>query len=184
MNGSKRAAILPLSRWQAMTTAAARLKSWLNLRTSRTGATAREVRRALRLHPRGGVAGDVLRLASLSLRLRVEWRARDVHPWDRDLPEPQQAQRFVRQSLADADAAIARLFETLPELRVADIAVWAPVSDILIMSGTVHRDDLLTSTRLSLEMRLKTIGMQYRVIGCRFDPIATPDCRHKTVVGL
>jgi hypothetical protein len=130
------------------------------------------------------VARDVLRLAGLTIRLRLEWRARDVHLWDRDLPEPLQAQQFVRQSLADADAAIARLFETVPELQVADIAVRAPGSDLVIMAGTVHRDDLRTSTRLSVEMRLKTLGIQYRVIGCRFDPISTPECCRKTVVGL
>ncbi len=74
----------------------------------------REIARALSLQPRGGVAHDVLHLDALSLRLRVEWQARDVHPWDRDLSEHRQAQLFARQCLKDVDTAIARVFDRVP----------------------------------------------------------------------
>jgi hypothetical protein len=42
------------------------------------------VLKALKLKPRGGIANDVLVLNRVSGQLQLEWRARDVHPWDRD----------------------------------------------------------------------------------------------------
>ena len=71
------------------------------------------VRRALALRPRGAVPNDVLILNSLILSshcLKLEWRARDIHPWDRDLPPAQQAELFSEQALQDTDVALNRLF--------------------------------------------------------------------------
>jgi hypothetical protein len=61
---------------------------------------------ALALTPRGAVPKDVLAIKSLVVGLRVEWFARDVHPWDRDLPERRKAELFAQQCLEDVDAAI------------------------------------------------------------------------------
>jgi hypothetical protein len=69
---------------------------------------------ALAVRPRGGIANDVLALQKLSIGLHLEWLARDLHPWDRDLPEGSRAELFVQQCLEDADAAIPRLFHRLP----------------------------------------------------------------------
>jgi hypothetical protein len=71
------------------------------------------VRRALALRPRGAIANDVLNLNSLILSghcLKLEWRARDIHPWDRDLPLAEQAELFCEQALQDTDVALIRLF--------------------------------------------------------------------------
>lgn len=47
------------------------------------------VRRSLALRPRGAIPNDVLVLNSLGLLghcLQLAWGARDIHPWNRDLP--------------------------------------------------------------------------------------------------
>jgi hypothetical protein len=82
---------------------------------------------------------------------RVEWRARDLHPWDYDLSTQRQAQLFARQCLKDVDAAITRLFERVPEMHVLEIVVRAPRSEAVLMSGVVHRDDLREASHLALQ---------------------------------
>jgi hypothetical protein len=60
------------------------------------------VKRALALRPRGTIPNDVLALSNLRLSghcLQLEWRARDIHPWDRDLPDSLQAELFSIQAL-------------------------------------------------------------------------------------
>src|SRR5579864_776789 len=70
-----------------------------------------DIERALALHLRGEVRSDGLNPTSLATHLEIEWRARDIHPWDRGLLSPaQRAAAFVKQSLADTEAAIYRLF--------------------------------------------------------------------------
>jgi len=81
------------------------------------------VAHGLALKPRGAVRNDVLAIKQLAVGLRVEWFARDTHPWDRDLPERRQAELFAQQCLEDVDAAIPRLFEGLPEIEVLEISV-------------------------------------------------------------
>jgi hypothetical protein len=77
------------------------------------------VRRALALRPRCAVPNDVLILNNLILSghcLKLEWRARDIHPWNRDLPLAEQAELFSEQALQDTDVALIRLFRGLPEI--------------------------------------------------------------------
>jgi hypothetical protein len=104
--------------------------------------------------------------------LRVEWFARDVHPWDRDLPERRKAELFAQQCLEDVDAAIPRLFEQLPEIEVVEIGVLERASESKIIAGVVHRSDLNAQVGSSLGMRLKTIGINYRCADLRLEPIA------------
>jgi hypothetical protein len=128
------------------------------------GRLRRMVTRALALTPRGFVPDDVLILNELSARLRLEWRTRDLHPWDRDLPESRRAERFRDQTLSDTDAAIERLFRILPEMDVIAIRVREPrAPNRLILAGTVTREDLVATRALSSPgMRLKMMG----VISC------------------
>src|SRR5580692_7890644 len=51
--------------------------------------------RALTMAPRGGVAGDGSLSPKMSLSLNVEWYARDLHPWDSDLPVDRRAELFA-----------------------------------------------------------------------------------------
>jgi hypothetical protein len=136
-----------------------------------SNSTERRVASALTLKPRGAVRNDVLSIVNLSLRLDVEWLARDVHPWDRDLPERRQAELFAQQCLEDVDAAIPRLFEQLPEIDVLKIGVLERSSKTRIIAGAIHRSDLAAQHGSSLGMRLRTIGISYRRNNLRFEPI-------------
>jgi hypothetical protein len=127
---------------------------------------------ALKLAPRGAVPNDILVVDRFSVQLHVQWFARGVHPWDRDLPSTRQAELFAKQCLEDVDAAIPRLFEQLPEVDVLEIVVLEPGSNIRIIGGTVHRKDLLEQSGSSVGMRLRTIGINYRRTNLRFEAIA------------
>src|SRR5471030_1222940 len=91
---------------------------------------------------RGDVRRDGLRLNRICNRLEIQWRARDIHPWDRSLPLESSAAALVEQTLADTEAAIARLFEALPQVDVIDLTVLGPASETTVLAGTVHRSVL------------------------------------------
>jgi hypothetical protein len=184
MNASSDVAIWTSSLSQTLWSTVESLKTRLRVQGPQTGRMTHEVTRSLRLQPRGAVAHDELRLGALSCRLRVECRARDVHPWDRDLPEHRQAQRFAQQCLHDVDTAIARLFERVPEMQVLELVVRAPRSGAVIMSGVIHRVDLPEASHLALEMKLRTIGMKYQLFDDRFESTPSTDTVHKAAAGL
>jgi hypothetical protein len=77
------------------------------------------IERALALHLSGEARRDGLHATKSTTHLEIEWRARDIHPWDRGLLSPgEKPAAFVKQSLADTEAAIYRLFEALPQVGV------------------------------------------------------------------
>jgi hypothetical protein len=125
-------------------------------------------RRALALRPRGAIPNDVLILNNLILsghRLKLEWRARDIHPWDRDLPLAEQAQLFSEQALQDTDVALIRLFQSLREIEQIEFQVLKPdgFGDV-ILAGVVDRERVLAPERsLSLRMRLRNLGVTYQM---------------------
>jgi hypothetical protein len=137
-----------------------------------TSEITRRVIRALAPTPRGAVPNDVLAINSLAVGLHVEWFARDVHPWDRDLSEKRKAELFTQQCLEDVDTAIPRLFEQLPEMDVLEIGVLERVSKSKIIAGVVRRCDLDAQVGSSLGMRLKTIGINYRRAELGLEPIS------------
>jgi hypothetical protein len=102
---------------------------------------------ALALHHRGEARRDGLTLTQVSHHLEIEWRARDVHPWDRASASQEREFLFAQQSMEDTDAALSRLFNELPELDVIDFAVTHPDSGQRILSGTVKRSCRLPRTR-------------------------------------
>ena len=128
------------------------------------------VRRALALRPRGAIPNDVLILNNLVLsghRLKLEWRARDIHPWDRDLPLTEQADLFSEQALQDTDLALIRLFQGLTEIDQVEFQVRKPdgFGDV-ILAGLVDRESVLAPERpLSLRMRLRNLGVIYQMAG-------------------
>jgi hypothetical protein len=131
------------------------------------------VERALALHSRGEARRDGLKLTKLTNRLEIEWRARDVHPWDRDDPPERRALRYVRQSLSDTEAAIERLFQNLPQLDVISVTVLEHDSDTVIMTGTVYRGEPEPAAELSAGMRLWKRGVKYHSDGWVFEPLGS-----------
>ena len=130
----------------------------------------RVVMRALALPPRGGIRNDVLHLKSFRVSghcLQLEWRARDVHRWDRDLPPSRQAELFSEQALKDTDAAIIRLFQMLPDIEEIRLQVVKPMSfGGVIFTGIVDRGRALaTQPPPSLRQRLITLGVRFKMGG-------------------
>ena len=124
----------------------------------------RLVSKILALGPRAFVRNDELILSDLAACLRLEWRARDIHPWDRDLPIDRRAERFRDQTLSDTDEAIERLFRTMPEIETIEVRVLEPrAPNEVILSGTVARKDVLATREImSPLMRLMMMGIQYQ----------------------
>ena len=133
----------------------------------------RGIQRALALHLRGEVRRDGLTLSAATTHLDIEWRAREIHPWDRLLLSPsQKANAFVEQALADTEAAIDRLFSDLPQVGIITLRVREQNSERLIISGTVQRPDALARNRgLSIGMRLKYLGVTYHSAGSLFEAL-------------
>lgn len=125
--------------------------------------------KALTLAPRGAVAHDGLQLRATSLSLTVEWQARDVHPWDRDLPVGRRTELFTTTLMADTVVAIRQMFERLAEVDVIQIRVLTPNEPgKTVLAGTVCRDNLCAAQACpSPAMSLKLLGVQYRLAdGC------------------
>jgi hypothetical protein len=130
----------------------------------------RLVRRALAIRPRGAIPNDVLVLNRLILSghcLKLVWRARDIHPWDRDLLPAEQAELFSEQALQDTDVALIRLFRALSEIEQIEFQVLKPdgFGDV-ILAGVVDRERVLEPEQpLSLRMRLRMLGVTYQMAG-------------------
>jgi len=135
---------------------------WLSVRV-RLPRVRGAVMKALALAPRGFVRRDVLVLNAVSARLKLEWRTRDIHPWDRGLSSERRNARFRDQALQDTDAAIVRCFRLLPEVDEIDVRVLGPgSSDAVILAGTVARCDVAAVRGIaSPRMRLELMGIRY-----------------------
>lgn len=123
----------------------------------------KKVEDALALNRRGEGRRDGLTLEAVCQRVDVRWRARRLHPWDRNLPSSERELAFEQQTLTDIEAAILRLFERLPHIDALQICVLGPKSETAIVEGTVHRSDLAeVRPLLSVGMRLRDLGLRYR----------------------
>jgi hypothetical protein len=133
----------------------------------------RDIHRALALHSRGEVRSDGLQAIHVSTQLQIEWRARDVHPWDRGLLSPaERAAVFVEQALADTEAAIYRLFQALPQVDLLVLRVLDRRSERVIISGVVSRQAFAARDQnLSTGMRLLYLGLNYHSAGAAFEPL-------------
>lgn len=136
------------------------------------------IRRALALHLRGEARGDGLQPISVATHLEIEWRARDVHPWDRSLLAPsEKAMAFVQQSLKDTEAAVERLLGALPNVDVLALKVLDHTTEGVIISGSVSRPDFLArDQQLSIGMRLMYLGLIYHSAGSIFEPLEYDHC--------
>jgi hypothetical protein len=114
----------------------------------------------------GCVVNDRLVLHELSGQLQLEWYARAVHPWDRDLPPWRQVEAYFEQALADTDLAIRRIFQRLLEIDVIEIRVLDTQDPTKIMLvGVITRENALDADLpYSPKMRLKMMVVQYAKI--------------------
>jgi hypothetical protein len=125
-------------------------------------------KKALAVVSRGAVRHDVLELGKISIQqLQLEWRARDVHPWDRDLPLDQQEHQFCDMALQDTESALVGLFERLPYVEQIDFRVLEPgISDRVIIAGSVEREEFMAAQfSQSIRMRLKMMGVRFNTAG-------------------
>ena len=119
------------------------------------------------------VVSSALRVNRLSGQLQVEWAARQIHPWDRDLPPHRQAKMFCNQTITDVDRAVAKLFQTLPEIDAITIRFVEPNNARrVLIAGTVLRKDLSAAgSPSSSRMRLKLLGIRYQTDGERLEAL-------------
>ncbi len=121
----------------------------------------RRIRRALALNLRGEARDDGLDLVRISNRLEIQWRARGIHPWDRETPVGRDEGIFFDQLFRDTDAALDRLFKALPQIDIVDLKVYEPATGELMLSGTVHRGALdRARSTASVRMRLHLLGVR------------------------
>lgn len=133
------------------------------------------VRGALALNRRWEARKDGLGLVEISMRLEMKWRARPIHPWDRDLPQERAAPKFVEQALSDTEAALERLFASFPEVGLIDFKVLeaARNSHRAIIAGAVSRKEFSERKSPAIGMRLRSVGITYRIVDSRFEPLST-----------
>ena len=131
----------------------------------------RKVIGALEVNRRAGVRNDGLSLKRMRNRLEVEWQARGIHPWDQGLPPEREAQKFVEQCLEDVDAALSRLFEALPDTDEIELRVLDPTSAKPIVAGTVTRAQAVAASAGSVGMKLKSLGLVYRLANWQFESL-------------
>lgn len=127
------------------------------------------------------VRRDRLLLMAKSFRLTIAWRARRVHPWDRDLQEDKRAIRLVDQTFADTIAALEELFITLPEVDVIDLKVLEAdeKKDGILLMGSVSRSEFETWHPSSIPMRLRLLGVSYNLIDKHFEPLIPVHGEHE-----
>lgn len=141
--------------------------------TRKAGQMRDAVRWALALHLRGEARTDDLVLIDLSVRMQLRWRAREIHPWDRDLPPSRAAKKLAEQSLADTEAALERLFSACPDVDVVELSVMEPdgEGDRRIIFGAVQRNEFQQWHPLSTNMRLRLVGLHFRMVDDHMDPL-------------
>jgi hypothetical protein len=118
------------------------------------------IKRALALHRRGEVRQDGLTLTTASHHLEIEWRAREIHPWDRGCSPQEEMRLFTEQYFSDAEAAICRLFAALPVVDVIQFRVIHLNSEDRLLEGTVARSALTQAkSDASARARLWQMGV-------------------------
>ena len=133
----------------------------------------RKIERALALYQRGEARSDGLQLTSAKTTLRIEWVARSVHPWDRDLPADKSERLFSHQCLADTHAALGRLFAEIPVLDTIEVRVRRNELHPPILLGTVERDSLKNDDYSSTAMKLRAMGLNFRMNNLCLEEIET-----------
>jgi hypothetical protein len=131
------------------------------------------VAKSLALHRRGEARADDPILMDLTVKMQMRWRARELHPWDRDLSTTRGARKLAQQTLSDTEAALERLFEACPDVDVIELSVVEPDPDgnRRVIFGTVRRDEFAQWHPLSTDMRLRLVGLNYRLVDENLEPL-------------
>jgi hypothetical protein len=131
------------------------------------------VTKSLALHRRGEARADDPILMDLTVKMQMRWRARELHPWDRDLSTTRGARKLAQQTLSDTEAALERLFEACPDVDVIELSVIEPNPDgnRRVIFGTVRRDEFAQWHPLSTDMRLRLLGLHYRLVDENLEPL-------------
>jgi len=101
------------------------------------------VRHAIESRRHGEAKGGGLKLAALSTVLRVEWMAREIHPWEQNSWQDQKDRLFTEQCLEDTLAVIERLFK---ESGIAGEAI-----DHFCMAATISGAAAAVAKRLKIK---------------------------------
>jgi hypothetical protein len=118
------------------------------------------VERSLALQRRGEVRQDGLTLTKASHHLEIEWRAREIHPWDRGCSPQEEMRLFREQCFSDTEAAICRLFAALPVIDLIQFRVIHPNSEDQLLGGAVARSGLKQAkSDASIRGRLWQMGV-------------------------
>ncbi len=133
----------------------------------------RKIERALALHQRGEVRSDGLQLTSATTTLRIEWVARSVHPWDRNLPADKSDRLFSHQCLDDTHAALGRLFAEIPVLDTIEVRVRRNLLHPPILLGTVERESFRSQHCSSTAMKLRAMGLSFRMSNLCLEELET-----------
>jgi len=104
--------------------------------------------------------------------MRVEWTAREIHPWDRGLDRQLREQLFAQQCLRDVDAAVNRIFDEVPEIDALEVHVLHDGSPLL--EGLVRKTDLASLRHGSPRMNLKSLGIRFQMSNGRLEPLSCP----------
>jgi hypothetical protein len=141
---------------------------WYFLARRRALRAEKRIQNALALNRAGEARPDGLTLIRASHNLQIEWRARDIHPWDRNSRTSESMEHellFMEQAIADTDAALSRLFRDLPEVDVIKFSVVHPHSQERMLEGTVERATRVPSGRgLSARTRLWYRGITITIL--------------------
>lgn len=138
------------------------------------------VRKALALNRRRDARTDGLKLTHLKTTLHVEWIARAVHPWDRNRAAMSVQKLYTQQCLEDAQAAIERLFDEIPDAEAIEVRVFSAASQPPVMAGIVQRKDLRRAVYTSPGMNLKSLGVSFKMSDWRLEPLATMEERDRS----
>ena len=141
---------------------------WDFLAKRRSLRAEKRIQNALALNRAGEARPDGLTLIRASHHLQIEWRAREIHPWDRNSGSSESMERellFMEQAIADTDAALSRLFRDLPEVGVIKFSVIHPHSQDCMLEGTVDRSARVPSGRgISARTRLWYRGITITIL--------------------
>jgi hypothetical protein len=113
------------------------------------------------LHWRGEARCDGLRLTAARTVLQLEWLARDLHPWDRDLPRVRAHLEFSAQCFDDTEAAITRLFNEIPVLDAIEVCIRREAAQSPLLTGTVEREDFERIERAPAALKLRRVGLKF-----------------------
>lgn len=150
-------------------------QSLAKLRRGRESILKTRVLRALALHRRGEARPDGLELKAMSTTMRIEWFARDIHPWERGANPTRRDRLFAQQCLSDVDAAISRLFAEIPELDAVEVRVFHRDSALPLMAGIVNKVDLMPDRHAAPGMKLKTLGITFKMTNWNLEPLRALD---------